>query len=143
MDCNEEYHFSTLEKVTKANTNVDPRLQKYFDSHAEGILRACEEWGGPGVPETENQAVTSSIPTLLLAGEFDWNTPPTWAEWTAQTLSNSTVLEFPGTGQIVYLSGTSSICAHEVVNAFLETPAARPDTSCSSKPIDLLWVTLP
>jgi pimeloyl-ACP methyl ester carboxylesterase len=143
MDCNEEYHFSTLELVTKANTNVDLRLQKYINSHAEGIFRACEEWGVPGVSETENQAVTSSIPTLLLSGEFDWNAPPAWADWTAQTLSNSTVLEFPGTGPIVYLSGTSSSCAHKIVNTFLETPTSQPDTSCASKPIDLLWVTLP
>jgi pimeloyl-ACP methyl ester carboxylesterase len=143
MDCNEEYHFSTLEQVTKANTNLDLHLQKYFNSQAEGIFRVCEEWGVPGVPETENQAVTSSIPTLLLAGEFDWNAPPAWADWTAQTLSNSTVLEFYGTGQIVYLSGTSSLCAHNIVNVFLETPTSQPDKSCASKPIDLLWVTLP
>jgi pimeloyl-ACP methyl ester carboxylesterase len=143
MDCNEEHFFNTLEQVTKANANVDLSLQKYINAQAEGAFHSCEEWGGPGVPKTENQPVTSDVPTLLLSGEFDWNAPPTWAEWTGQTLSNSTVVEFAGTGQVVYGSGTWSQCSHKIVSAFLETPAAKPDTSCASKPINLLWVTLP
>ena len=57
MDCNEEYHFGTLEKVTKANTNVDPRLKKTSFSipRQKEIYRACEEWGVPGVRQPKTR----------------------------------------------------------------------------------------
>ena len=143
MGCNEENYFITLEQVAKANENIELHLRKYFDAQAEGTSRACKEWLAPGVPAIENEPVTSDIPALLVAGEFDWYAPPTLAERTAQTLSNSTEVEFPGTGQIIYLSPLWSECSHKIVDAFLETPTAKPDTSCASKPIKLLWVTLP
>ncbi len=143
MGCNEEYHFTTLEQVSKANGNIDLHLQKFFNSQAEGNIRACEEWGAPGVSAIENQPVTSSIPALLIASEFNWFTPPAWAELTAQSLSNSTSVEFTAIGQFVYNSGKWSECSHKIVDAFLETPNARPDISCAAKTVNPLWITLP
>jgi pimeloyl-ACP methyl ester carboxylesterase len=143
VGCNEEYHFTTAEQIAKANENIDLYLQKFFNAQADGTARACEEWGAPGVPAIENQPVTSGIPSLLLAGELNWFTPPAWAEWTAQTLSNSTTVEFFGIGGMVYTSSLWSDCSNKIVDAFLETPTAKPDTSCASKPVKLLWVTLP
>jgi pimeloyl-ACP methyl ester carboxylesterase len=143
MDCNEESHFTTLEQVRTANANINPHLQEYFDAQAEGGFRACEEWKAPGVSDSENQPVASGIPTLLLAGEYDWTEPPEWAEIAAQTLRNSTVVEFPAIGQIVYASSQWSVCSHQIVEAFLETPAVKPDTSCASAPFKITWITLP
>jgi pimeloyl-ACP methyl ester carboxylesterase len=143
MNCNEELHFTTLEQVRTSNANINPHLREYFDAQAEGGFRACEEWKAPGVSDSENQPVASGIPTLLLAGEYDWNEPPEWAKLTAQTLRNSTVVEFPAIGQIVYASSQWSVCSHQIVEAFLETSAVKPDTSCASAPFKITWITLP
>ena len=141
--CNEELSFITQEQVSLANENLNPHLRKYFNAQAQGSFRACEEWKAPGVPPIENQPVKSGIPTLLLAGEYDWSEPPSWAERTAQTLSQSTVVIFPGLGQVVYASSRWSVCSKQIVNAFLETPTAKPDISCASIPFKETWITLP
>ena len=143
VGCNEEYHFTTPEQIAKVNENIDLNLQKFFDASVEGTTRACAEWGSPGAPAIENQPVTSSIPALLLVGDLNCSTPPAWAEWTAQTLSNSTTVEFYGIGEIVYASSLWSACADNIVDAFLETPIAKPDISCASKPARTVWITLP
>ena len=136
-------NFTTLEQVKQRNRNLNSHLQEYFNAQAEGSFEACEDWKAPGVSDTENQPVASGIPALLLAGQFDWYEPPEWAELTAQTLKNSTTVEFRGVGQLVYASSQWSVCSHQIVEAFLETPAVKPDTSCASTPFKITWITLP
>ena len=47
------------------------------------------------------EVTTSSIPTLVIAGTFDAKTSPTWADYVAKTLSNSTTIIIPGIGHLV------------------------------------------
>ncbi len=56
----------------------------------------CSIWRPDSPPESYFQAVVSPIPTLILAGEFDPVCPPVFANLTAQTLGNSTVVVVPG-----------------------------------------------
>lgn len=75
------------------------------------------------------QPVTSTIPTLILAGEYDPTTPPASRRLAAQTLSRSYFFLFPGTGHGVV--GRVS-CATSMFLAFLELPTEKPDTTCMS-----------
>jgi pimeloyl-ACP methyl ester carboxylesterase len=52
----------------------------------------------------EYEAVKSDIPTLILAGEFDQNTPSYWGKLPGETLANSHYIEFPGAGHGVIQS---------------------------------------
>ena len=81
----------------------------------------------PPAPPIERDAVTSDIPTLLLAGDFDPITPPRWAEVARETLSRGQLVTFRGVGHGVL--GTSA-CADGLVSAFLLTPTAAQDTRC-------------
>ena len=85
--------------------------------------------------------MTSSIPTPLLAGEFDWDTAA--QPGSLQTLSILMVLRISWSGRSVYLW---EHCLY-VPMKWLSHPGTAyptiPDTGCASKPIDLLWVTLP
>jgi len=143
FDCNEELSFITLEQVKQQNGNINSHLQEYFNAQAEGSFTACENWKASGVLDTENQPVSSGIPALLLTGELDWYEPTEWADLTAKTLRNSTVVEFRGVGQLVYVSSLWAACTRGIVDTFLETPGVKPDTSCASAPFRLTWITLP
>ncbi len=143
LDCSEEMSFITQDQVNKANAQVGQHLQQYFNTQAEGSFNACKPWNTPKAAASENLPISSSIPTLMLAGEFDWAEPPAWAEQAAKTLRNSTVVEFSGAGQIVYASNQWSQCSHQIVDAFIETPNAKPDTSCATKASKITWITLP
>jgi pimeloyl-ACP methyl ester carboxylesterase len=143
IDCNEEFSFFNLAQATQANDGINLHLRDYFDTEAEGYFHACEPWKAPGVHVYENQPVESFIPTLLLSGEFDWSQPTAWAEKVAQTLRNSTVVEISGAGQVPTVFSASSVCSHQIVDAFLETPKTKPDISCASNPHKITWITLP
>ena len=62
-----------------------------------------------------------------LSGQYDPITPPAWGQLAAETLSHSFFYEFPGIGHGVMRSNQ---CGLEIGLAFLDDPAAEPDTSC-------------
>jgi len=75
------------------------------------IVDIAEKWGDRVAGSAEHRAVKSDIPTLILAGEFDQNTPSYWGKLAGETLNNSHYIEFPGAGHGVINNG---VCALSV-----------------------------
>lgn len=108
---------------------LDPAMENQI-SYAE----LCQLWGSAQESPLERQPLSSDIPTLILAGEFDPSTPPAWGSLAAQTLSQGYFVQFPNIGHGVYTSDASTNgCVGRVVSAFYEKPAAQPDLSCVAK----------
>ena len=91
------------------------------------IVDIAEKWGARVAGSAEHRAVKSDIPTLILAGEFDQNTPSYWGKLAGETLNNSHYIEFPGAGHGVINNG---VCALSVIKAFFDTSTSRPDDRC-------------
>ena len=66
-------------------------------SQSPPIFGDCEAWDVAKVDGVHEPA-ESEVPVLLLAGELDAITAPSRADEAASTLSNSTVVRFPGAG---------------------------------------------
>ncbi len=128
VNCNEEIPFLTPDLVQQANAGVRPEIVHALGAHVPALLGLCMKWGTPRPSPIENQPVASSIPTLVLAGEYDASTPPSWGQLAAETLSHSTFLEFPATGHGVLFGGGD--CAGSIVIAFQDDPLRVPDSSC-------------
>ncbi|MCL4265220.1 MAG: alpha/beta hydrolase [Anaerolineae bacterium] len=129
VQCHEENGFATAEQITTALA-AQPELEPVFrDSPNLGpnALVICEQWGAGTAVPLENEPITSDIPTLILAGEYDPITPPAWGQQIQANLGNAYYYEFPGTGHGVSLSGE---CGVSVVESFLADPTAEPDTTC-------------
>jgi pimeloyl-ACP methyl ester carboxylesterase len=129
VQCEEEVSFSDRDAVAAAAAE-QPLVEDFFTGAptlGPGVFDVCASWqaGEPGAEEDE--AVTSDVPALVLAGAFDPITPPRWGEEIAADLSASTFVEFPATG---HGSLPSHECAADVVTAFLDDPGAEPDTGC-------------
>ena len=92
--------------------------------------QACTFWPRGHVDDSFYEPVKSAIPTLVLSGEVDPVTPPTWGEQVASTLSNSKHIIIGGTGHTA--GGTG--CGQRIMREFIEegSPAAL-DTSCVDK----------
>ena len=93
-------------------------------------MTICQSWGARETDPIENERVSSDIPTLVLAGEYDLVMPPAWGQIVAEDLSNSFYFEFPGVGNDVSISGE---CPLSVALAFLDNPSAEPDGGCIAK----------
>lgn len=90
-------------------------------------VETCGFWPAGTVPAEYFTPVTSDVPTLLLSGDLDPVTPPSWATTVASTLSHSLHVIAPQTGHGVAATG----CGIQMVADFLTAGSADGlDTSC-------------
>ncbi len=128
FQCNEEIPFADPDEVDAASPE-DP-FGLYGKAFSDGDpFASCAALGGVTADPVSTQPVTSNVPTLVLAGEFDPVTPPAWSALAAETLSNS---------QYVLLSGEShgvstSDCGNSIIQEFLADPSGAVDTSCAGE----------
>jgi pimeloyl-ACP methyl ester carboxylesterase len=94
----------------------------------DGIKLICGRWPIGAIDADFKTPVVSSIPALLLSGEYDPITPPAYAERVkSEGLANS--LHLIGRGQGHGLVGVG--CVPRLLRSFLEQPApAELDASC-------------
>ena len=90
----------------------------------ERITDIAKKWGARIAGPAEHQAVVSGIPTLILACEFDQNTPSYWGKLAGRTLANSHFIEVPGAGHGAINTGTSVL---SMIKEFLDSPLNPPD----------------
>ncbi len=96
----------------------------------------CDRWGVAPAPAGFNDPVTTDVPTLVLADEYDPITPPADSRAAAAALPRSTYVELPGLGHGAVFSHP---CPEAVYTSFLDDPAA-PDTSCVATMGPPAWV---
>jgi pimeloyl-ACP methyl ester carboxylesterase len=91
--CAEDAPFITDEAITREASGT------WFGKQmVRNMLEPCRVWPRGSVPEGYRTPVTSPVPTLLLSGDLDPVTPPTWGEQAKETLPNSLHVVVPGVG---------------------------------------------
>ncbi len=95
----------------------------------------CAAWDVPQRPAHEVAPTTGPVPTLIIAGAFDPDTPPKWAHLAARTLSRAHVVEIPYGLHTETTRWSGDGCAMAIAarffadpKAFLEAPTAA--TTC-------------
>ena len=129
VQCNEEVSFGSRDDVAAAAAD-HPLVGGYFESgpsSGTGIFDVCESWDAGEADAEANEALTSDIPTLVLAGDLDPITPPRWGEQIAGDLSEAFFVQFPFTG---HGSLPSHDCAVDITSDFLDEPGSEPATDC-------------
>ena len=120
--CSEDAARVTPADVQQANAGT------IFGSHLLGSqLKACAMWPRGVVDASYYEPVVSAVPALVLSGDLDPVTPPTWGEAVAKTLTNGRHITVPGTGHGVI----STACGVKLIQDFLDSAsAASLDASC-------------
>jgi len=126
--CSDEGTFTSLDSARKNIASANPAIAEFINKDLEMIYRTCDAWGAKVADPIENQAVYSDVPTLVLAGEFDPVTPPSFGQQVADTLENAFYVEFSGLGHYVFAEHR---CARDIIAEFLEAPDIMPDSSCA------------
>jgi pimeloyl-ACP methyl ester carboxylesterase len=125
VQCAEEAPFNQTDTI-RAVLPEFSRLDASSRDDIASIRATCGVWDVARAGAQENEAVASDVPTLVLAGEFDPITPPSYAREAARSLSRSFVFEFRGATHGVLDQG----CPMEIVAAFIDDPESPPDASC-------------
>jgi pimeloyl-ACP methyl ester carboxylesterase len=136
VECNEELPFQSFDNTVAIAQSLEiPQMALVVQNMAKQFA-VCEVWPSGRAPGFEELPVASDVPTLILAGAYDLQTPVSWNKSAFVNLANGFFVEFPMSGHGVI---TYSECAEEVAAAFVADPVALPDTSCVAalKPV---WV---
>lgn len=133
VQCMEEVPFTTLESIEQSHS-LFPTSATYFQispNTGEIIFGVCDAWRGEMQPlAIENEPVISTIPTLVLSGEYDPITPPRWAAIAATTLPYGYHYDIPSVGHGASLSHE---CPLTMMKAFLNDPSIAPNGDCISE----------
>lgn len=92
-------------------------------------LAACKVWDVPPGERQMDQPVTTSIPVLVLTGQFDAFSPAPVVEAATKSFGRAWDVQIPW--QIHNVLGGSG-CALTIRNRWLDRPTRPPDTACSS-----------
>jgi pimeloyl-ACP methyl ester carboxylesterase len=126
VQCGEEAPFTTEQEVIDAASHVPAPFRGEMSLFSEFGFHLCGAWGMGAPDRLENQAVTSTIPTLILGGEFDPVTPPSNGETATKSLTQGYLFQFPGVSHGV----TSELCPGSIALTFLDDPTRQPNSSC-------------
>ena len=124
--CRDFASYNTKDEVLAADAELRPQIKAYADALAGQIFDTCAVWAVGKAPEALRQTVTSSLPTLILAGAFDTKTSPSWGQLVGETLPSSFYIELPRTGH----GASGRPCGQSMIQAFFADPSTEPDSSC-------------
>ena len=127
--CSEDMAYTTPQALAASVHVMVPELQAGMLTSLQSNYQVCQSWNVKPVSAVQKKPITSSIPTLILEGEYDPVTPPANGMLAAQTLSRSFFVLFPG---ISHDLQTTNPCPIDIENAFLDHPTEKPDASCIS-----------
>jgi pimeloyl-ACP methyl ester carboxylesterase len=127
VECGEDAAFTNEQELEQSTNEVHSEIKPDVLSGLQSDMRVCQIWGEKPVPNEQKQPVVSSLPTLILSGEYDPITPLSNAQQAMQTLSKSFLFTFPGTGHGVFLTNA---CPNNIMTAFLQNPAQKPSGGC-------------
>lgn len=130
VECNEEVPFENFSNVIKNTQALEiPELAYGTISFLAQQFATCELWPSGRAREIESRPVVSDLPTLIMAGNYDFQTPISWNRSAFVNLSNSYYVQFPASGHGVI---AQSQCAKDVAREFIDTPFKQPDSSCTA-----------
>ncbi|MCU0494170.1 MAG: alpha/beta hydrolase [Chloroflexaceae bacterium] len=127
VECQAEYAFIDPNEASQASARFPRQLDTFS---TDTTVEQCQQWVQASKDPREEAPVQSSIPTLILAGEFDPVTPPEYGRSAATSLPNSHFFEFPAMGHAVSVADT---CPQAMAVAFVNNPASAPDSSCIAR----------
>ncbi|RRR68748.1 MAG: alpha/beta fold hydrolase [Candidatus Viridilinea halotolerans] len=127
LECREEGYVSSLEQAEALAIALPPQLANALLASNEDFFMLCAIWDVEAATDYERSVVYSAVPTLVLAGEYDPVTPPSWGVLASAGLLNSYFYVLPGGGHAVT---DASDCMMSITKEFLDNPDQEPDASC-------------
>lgn len=127
VECREEVGFNRLATAKEAVQQSGSAFSRHLLPSVETIFDICNLWKNGKAAELENEAVLSTVPAMVMAGQFDPVTPPEWSQQVARNLTNSYAFIFPGEGHSVLETGA---CPQYMTAEFLKDPTHQPAAEC-------------
>ena len=123
VECHDAHPFDRQRYLDAVRAH--PLVASYTRAVAD--YDVCDFWSSGRAPADFFEPVSSTLPTLILAGEMDPITPVEWAIEAAPGFPNGHLVRFPGIGHSVI---DSDNCGVAVARRFLDRPHGNPALPC-------------
>jgi pimeloyl-ACP methyl ester carboxylesterase len=133
--CADILPFTSQQAIDMKGAAISPELRGPLLRASLGYLENCKVWNVRPSPAAVTQAVTSPVPSLVLAGSLDPATPPAWAERASKTLSASHYFELKGVSHGVF----PTPCGSALLAPFLDAPGQKPAPACLATLMDVAY----
>lgn len=134
FDCQDEMSDNDLDAALEEAANYP---DMYQDDDLTSLFQSCALWGEMPPEPLQDAAITSDIPTLVMAGSFDPITPPQGGQDVAEALPNGQFVEFPALSH----GTTIEPCAGSIAAAFVDNPDGALPVGCMQSIPDPMWIT--
>lgn len=124
--CGEEMPFENAHRMT---SQISPTLGLGGTDNRTATPEMCAAWRVSSADALANAPVTSDVPVLILAGEFDPITPPAWGRRLLRTMTNARFVQVPGQSH----GAMFNRCGGQITMAFLRDPRAQLNGDCIAK----------
>ena len=126
--CNDHLQYFTPEAIDDQLELVEPVYRDYFEREfITGPVAICESdaFNKKRQDPVDREPVVSDIPTLVLVGALDYQSPPYWGRQAAETLSNHYLFELANSGHVQL----QTLCGINALAKFLDDPWTESDRS--------------
>ncbi len=104
-----------------------------YDSFTLGA-KLLANWHPHRASDTENQAVISEIPTLMVSGGLDPATPPSHASGALKNLKNGFEVVFQDASHNFF-----NPCFFQITRDFIDNPSQKPNIACGVERNPIEW----
>jgi pimeloyl-ACP methyl ester carboxylesterase len=130
IHCSEDIFLARFEDALNAFHDLRfPQLGVRELAFAKSHSTRCDNWEVDPVPLEQKNPVSSSVPTLILHGPHDFQTPPFMARRAERELDNARLVWMPQAGHGVWQYPDQD-CAGKIAAAFIADPGADLDLRC-------------
>ena len=112
---------SCSEDMPRLRADPDDAQRVLGDGLTHFMRLQCAQWPTKPIAADFHEPVRVDVPTLLLSGEWDPVTPPSYGDIVAAELPNARHLVLPGQGHIVMRAG----CMPELIEEFVSVASSQ------------------
>lgn len=132
--CSKNASQERLERALAADEGILPEVRAALEPQVKDYYTICSTWPSRGADPKGDVPATSDRPTVLISGQFDPITPPSYADLAKQTLSNATSVTLPGAGHSAITGGDPvQTCGRAIILRLIADPSRAPDISCAAQ----------
>ncbi|MGN6812050.1 MAG: alpha/beta hydrolase [Thermomicrobiales bacterium] len=144
ITCTHSTSDARKQAMLAAEQQILPEAREALEQTELLYFAVCPQWPSQGADPNADQPAASSVPTLLVSGQFDPITPPAYARQAASALPHSFVVDLPDAGHsATFALGPVGQCGQQVVLTFLAHPDQGPDQTCLGQLPPFQFTTLP
>lgn len=130
--CAEDGGRTTVAEATAIDTlypETNPSVRDWAVGYQiEQNMSPCEFWDVEAIDDPSHyEPVVSDLPTMILVGQMDAQTPPVFAAAASEGLGQSITFKMP-TGHVTL----ATPCGAALAAAFLDDPDIVPESDCAS-----------